>query len=79
MESDRAGQQPRVLNDHFDNGAFTSELCQFLTNLAKTPGGEFPDLAVDLTRLREALLHEVETESTSRSSRRSESEGTTTL
>ena len=81
MESDRAGQQPRVLNDHFDNGAFTSELCQFLTNLAKTPGGEFTDLAVDLTRLREALLHEVETEteSTSRSSRRSESEGTTTL
>ena len=81
MESARAGQQQRVLNDHLDNGAFTSELCQFLTNLAKTPGGEFTDLAMDLTRLKEALLHEVETEteSTSRSSRRLESEGTTTL
>ena len=81
MESARVGDQPRVLSDHLDDGAFTSELCKFLTNLAKTPGGEFTDLAMDLTRLKEALLHEVETEteSTSRSSRRSESEGTTTL
>ena len=73
--------KPRVLNDHLDNASFTSELCQFLTNLVKTPGGEYTNLDVDLARLREALLHEVEmeTESTSRSSRRSESEGATTV
>ena len=81
MESARVGDQPRILSDHLDDGAFTSELCKVLTNLAKTPGGEFTDLAMDLARLREALLHEVETEteSTSRSSRRSESEGATTV
>ena len=81
MESARVGDQPRILSDHLDDGAFTSELCKVLTNLATTPGGEFSDLAMDLARLREALLHEVETEtvSTSRSSRRSESEGATTV
>ena len=35
-----SADQPRVLNENLDNAAFTSELCQFLTNLAKTPGGE---------------------------------------
>ena len=82
MESARVGDQPRVLSDHLDDGAFTSELCKFLTNLVKTPGGEFTDLAVDLARLREALLHEVETESMvpSTSSRNcSESEGITKI
>ena len=70
--------QPRVLNENFENAAFTSELCQFLTNLAKTPGGEYNDLALDLSRLREALLNEVETETKSNSRSRghsSESEG----
>ena len=47
MESARVGDQPRILSDHLDDGAFTSELCKVLTNLAKTPGGEFTDLAVD--------------------------------
>ena len=71
--------QPRVLNENLENAAFTSELCQFLTNLAKNPGGEYNDLASDLSRLREALLNEVETETKSNSSTRghhsSESEG----
>lgn len=70
--------KPRVLNENFENAAFTSELCQFLTNLAKTPGDEYSDLALDLSRLREALLNEVETESNSISDTRgntSESEG----
>jgi len=68
--------QPRVLNENFENAAFTSELCQFLTNLAKTPGGEYNDLACDLSRLREALLNEVETETNSSTrGNRSESEG----
>ena len=74
-----SADQPRVLNENLDNAAFTSELCQFLTNLAKTPGGEYNDLASDLSRLREALLNEVETETKSNSSTRghhsSESEG----
>ena len=74
-----SADQPRVLNENLDNAAFTSELCQFLTNLAKTPGGEYNDLATDLSRLREALLNEVETETKSNSSARghhsSESEG----
>jgi len=51
----------RVLNENYENAAFTSELCKFLTSLAKTPGGEYNDLALDLSRLREALLNEVET------------------
>lgn len=68
--------QPRVLNENFENAAFTSELCQFLTNLAKTPGGEYNDLAMDLSRLREALLNEVETETNSSTrGNSSESEG----
>ena len=71
--------KPRVLNENFENAAFTSELCQFLTNLAKTPGGEYNDLTSDLSRLREALLNEVETEAKSDSStsghHSSESEG----
>jgi len=74
-----SADQPRVLNENLENAAFTSELCQFLTNLAKTPGGEYNDLASDLSRLREALLNEVETETKSNSSTRghhsSESEG----
>ena len=60
--------QPRALNESPENAAFTSELCQFLTNLAKTPGGEYNDLTSDLSRLREALLNEVETEAKSDSS-----------
>ena len=56
----------RVLNENYENAAFTSELCKFLTSLAKTPGGEYSDLALDLSRLREALLNEVESESSTR-------------
>ena len=70
--------KPKVLNENFENAAFTSELCHFLTTLAKTPGDEYSDLALDLSRLREALLNEVETESNSISDTRgntSESEG----
>jgi len=71
--------QPRALNETPENAAFTSELCQFLTNLAKTPGGEYNDLTSDLSRLREALLNEVETEaksdSTTSGHHSSESEG----
>ena len=74
-----SADQPRVLNENLENAAFTSELCQFLTNLAKTPGGEYNDLASDLSRLREALLNEVETETKTNSSSKghnsSESEG----
>jgi len=65
-----SADQPRVLNENLENAAFTSELCQFLTNLAKTktPGGEYNDLASDLSRLRVALLNEVETETITNSS-----------
>jgi len=54
-------------------GNFTAELCQFLTSLAKTPNDQYEDLSFHLTRLREALLIEVDTESDSRSKRSSES------
>lgn len=53
---------------------FTSELCQFLSSLAKTPEEQYQELNLNLSRLKEALLQEVETESeTSRSKRSSES------
>ena len=74
--------KPRVLNDHLDNASFTSELCQFLTNLVKTPEVEYTNLDVDLARLRDALLHEVETESmvpSTNSRNCSESEGITKI
>ena len=55
------------------SGNFTAELCQFLTSLAKTPDDQYEDLSIHLTRLREALLIEVDTESESRTKRSSES------
>ena len=66
---------PRQAEASFSNqtGNFTAELCQFLTSLAKTPGDQYEDLSIHLTRLREALLIEVDTESESRSKRSSES------
>ena len=54
-------------------GNFTAELCQFLTSLAKTQNDKYEDLSFHLTRLREALLIEVDTESDSTSKRSSES------
>ena len=66
---------PRQAEASFSNqtGNFTAELCQFLTSLAKTPDDQYEDLSIHLTRLREALLIEVDSESESRSKRSSES------
>ena len=66
-------QAESTFNDQ--TGNFTAELCQFLTSLAKTPDDKYEDLSFHLTRLREALLIEVDTEaeSDSRSKRSSES------
>ena len=66
-------QAESTFNDQ--TGNFTAELCQFLTSLAKTPDDQYEDLSFHLTRLREALLIEVDTEaeSDSRSKRSSES------
>ena len=52
-------------SDIIDNSdkRFTSELCQFLTSLAKTPETNFEGLSTDLTRLRDALMQEVDTKS----------------
>ena len=69
--SGSVGTMESTFNDQ--TGNFTAELCQFLTSLAKTPNDKYEDLSFHLTRLREALLIEVDTESDSRSKRSSES------
>jgi len=58
---------------NIQNPNFTSELCSFLSNLAKTPEEQYQGLNLDLSRLKEALLQEVETVSETRSKRSSES------
>ena len=68
-----AGARPAEATFSNQTGNFTAELCQFLTSLAKTPDDQYEDLSIHLTRLREALLIEVDTESESRSKRSSES------
>ena len=67
---------PRQAEASFSNqtGNFTAELCQFLTSLAKTPDDQYEDLSIHLTRLREALLIEVDSESRSKRSSESSSE-----
>ena len=72
-DNTHAGARPAEATFSNQTGNFTSELCQFLTSLAKTPDDQYEDLSIHLTRLREALLIEVDTESESRSKRSSES------
>ena len=72
--NENAGRRPLKPTFNDQTGNFTAELCQFLTSLAKTPDDQYEDLSFHLTRLREALLIEVDdTESDSRSKRSSES------
>ena len=71
--NENAGRRPLEPTFSDQTGNFTAELCQFLTSLAKTPDDQYEDLSFHLTRLREALLIEVDTESDSRSKRSSES------
>lgn len=73
MNQSRSSGPASAQFSNIQNPNFTSELCSFLSNLAKTPEEQYQGLNVDLTRLKEALLQEVETVSESRSKRSSES------